>query len=443
MKSFDNFRDIIIGIDTKVPIENGGYTQSINFDNAATTPPIKPVLDAINNFSPWYSSIHRGTGFKSKLSSSVYDSARETIAAFVGANLLDDTVIFVKNATEAINKLSFRLFETIGTGVVLSSSMEHHSNDLPWRNKYLTDFIETDENGALDIDDLECKLLRYNGRVKLVTVTGASNVTGYINPIYDIAKIVHKYGAKLAVDGAQLVPHMPINIRKDNPLEHIDFLVFSAHKMYAPFGTGVLIGPKSFFKIGVPEIVGGGTVKVVTKNTVVWDDPPNKEEAGSPNIMGVIALEAAIKTLQRMSLSKILQHEKSLTNYTLIRLKEIPEVTLYGNQDSSFHRVGIIPFNINNVHHNIVAEALSNEAGIAVRSGCFCAQPYVQKLLAIPPEQLMYSIRYPNSPHPGLVRISFGFYNTITEVDTLINALQEIVSNKETYIKKYTKKIPN
>jgi selenocysteine lyase/cysteine desulfurase len=437
MNNWNHYRNLVVGVDTKVPTDNGFYKEAINFDNAATTPPIKPVLEAVNNFSPWYSSIHRGAGYKSKLSSSVYDEARKTIADFVGADPIHDSVIFVKNATEALNKLSYRLTNHFKDGVILTSYMEHHSNDLPWRSNFKTDFIEIDSNGALVIDDLEKKLKYYEGQVKLVAITGASNVTGFINPIKDIARLAHNYNAKIAVDGSQLIPHMPIDIHSGNTLEHIDFLAFSAHKMYAPFGTGVLIGPKEFFLKGPPDIVGGGTVKVVTPNHVIWDQPPNKEEAGTPNIMGVVALEAAIKTLKKMNMNHIVDYEKTLTNYTLLRLKEVPDITTYGNHNNSHHRVGIIPFNIKDIPHQIVAQALSEEAAISVRNGCFCAQPYIQRLLNISQKELMQHLINPDAQHPGLVRISFGFYNLITEVDQLINTLKTISMKKELFIKKY------
>ncbi|MFP4698668.1 MAG: aminotransferase class V-fold PLP-dependent enzyme, partial [Eubacteriales bacterium] len=413
---------------------------AINFDNAATTPPLKPVLESIINFSPWYSSIHRGTGYKSKLSSFVYDNARYNIIDFVGANPNEDTVIFSKNATEALNKLSYRLLSHFNDGIILSSSMEHHSNDLPWRSKYKIDYIEVNKQGQIRIDDLENKLKKYQGKVKLITITGASNVTGLINPIHDIARLAHLYNAKIAVDGSQLIPHMPVKMRSNKTNEHIDFLAFSAHKMYAPFGIGVLVGPKSYFLKGSPEYSGGGTVKVVTKKQVIWDLPPNKEEAGTPNIMGVVALETAIKALKNIGMSNILKQEKILTNYTLLRLKEISDIIIYGNPDNSKQRVGIIPFNIENIPHQIVAQALSNESAIAVRSGCFCAQPYVQKLLNINSKQLMNHLMNPEAIHPGLVRISFGFYNTIKEVDILIDKLHQITKNKDVFIKKYSNK---
>lgn len=434
-----DFRNLVVGVDNLVPLANGRMVKAINFDNAATTPPLIPVLNEIISFSPWYSSINRGKGYKSQVSSEVYEESRNIILDFVKGNRETDTVIYVKNTTEGINKLSFRLCNNNKKCVILSTSMEHHSNDLPWRNKYIVDYIDVDLDGRLSIKSMEDKLKKYNGCVKLVTVSGASNVTGFINPIYKIAALAHKYKAKILVDGAQLVPHVSMDMKDIHSEEHIDYLVFSGHKMYAPFGIGVLIGPKDTFKVGAPDYTGGGTVKIVTHDFVSWNDPPNKEEAGSPNLMGVVALIASIKTLSSIGMRNIEANERKLTDYTLSKLSEIPGVNLYGNKFNSTDRVGIISFNINGLHHNAVAEILSYEAGIAVRTGCFCAQPYVQSLLKISDDQIKEHINHPDAPRPGMVRISFGLYNTYKEVDVLINMLWNIAKNIVYYKNKYDK----
>jgi cysteine desulfurase / selenocysteine lyase len=432
-----NFRNFVVGVDTSIPLKNGHYVTAINFDNAATTPPFVSVLQDILNFSPWYSSIHRGTGYKSLLSSDIYENSRKTILNFIKADSDYYTVIYVKNTTEAINKLSYRLCRGNKKCVVLSTSMEHHSNDLPWRNKFKVDYIEIDENGKLDLNDLEHKLIKHKGNVKLVTITGASNVTGYINPIHKAAELAHKYKAKILVDGAQLIPHSSFRMGDLNSLDCIDFLVFSAHKMYAPFGIGVLVAPKEILKKGDPELRGGGTVKMVTHDFVQWDDPPHKEEAGSPNIMGVVATLASIRTLDLIGMENLEKYENSLTEYALDRLKNIPGIQLYGNVKDSTDRVGIIPFNIEGMRHDTVAKILSDEAGIAVRSGCFCAQPYIQKLLNVSSKEIESYMRNSNLPKPGMVRASFGLYNNYDEIDILSNTIAKISENKQIFIKQY------
>ncbi|NMA02272.1 MAG: aminotransferase class V-fold PLP-dependent enzyme [Clostridia bacterium] len=431
------FRDLVVGVNTKVPLKNGKKVTAINFDNAASTPPFAAVLDEIRNFSPWYSSIHRGTGYKSQICSDFYDHSRQIVADFLQADLNESSVIYVKNATEGINKLSYRLLEDLKGGIVLSTFMEHHSNDLPWRNKYQVDYVRVDEQGRLLLDDLEQKLRKYKGKVKLVTVTGASNVTGNTNPVHKIAALAHKYGAQILVDGAQLIPHAPFAMKPSSKMEHIDFLVFSAHKMYAPFGIGVLIGPKKVFSQGVPEFVGGGTIKMVSHDYINWADAPERDEAGTPNVLGVLALTTAIQTLQELNMERIYRYEESLVRYALGELRKIPDIKIYGNDLNTQNRVSIISFNLKGIDHRTLANILSLEAGISVRNGCFCAQPYVQQLLKVSPKEIKKHVENPSLPHPGMVRLSFGLYNTYSEIDTLIQILNKVTNNKTYYLNKY------
>lgn len=430
-------RNSVVGVETKIPVSDGRFVTAINFDNAATTPPFVSVMQEINNFAPWYSSIHRGTGYKSRVSSKFYDDSRGIVLDFVKADPSYYTVIYLKNTTDAINKLAYRLYDKNKKSIILSTSMEHHSNDLPWRGKFLVEYIDIDNDGKLSLEDMERKLIKHKGSIRLVTITGTSNVTGYINPIHRAAQLAHKYGAKIMVDGAQLVPHRSVSMGSPISSDHIDYLAFSAHKMYAPFGIGVLIGPKDTFKTGEPDYKGGGTVKLVTPSSVIWDDPPEKDEAGTPNIMGVVALTAAIRTLNTIGMDKIEEHENNLVNYALRNLSTIKEVRLYGNTENSSGRVGIIPFNIKDIPHSAVASILSCEAGIAVRSGCFCAQPYIQKLLNVSQVQIKDYMKHPDAPRPGMVRLSFGLYNTFSEIDTLIDMIRKIIKYKSLYIRKY------
>lgn len=434
---FPYFRSYVHGVNIKIPLGKDKYMTEINFDNAATTPPLKNVLYEVLAFSSMYSSIHRGTGYKSRFSSSMYEKSREIIAKFMGADLSKDTIIFVKNTTEAINKLSYRLDKKNGKNVILSTNMEHHSNDLPWREKFKVDYVDIDEKGRLSLKDLEYKLKKYSDNVRLVTLAGISNVTGYINPIYKIAELAHRYNSEILVDGAQLAAHLPIKMNNQDPKHNIDYLVFSAHKMYAPFGIGVLIGPKSTFEKGAPDYPGGGTVEIVTHDYVKWAEPPHKEEAGSPNIIGVIALSAAIKTLDFLGIRSIHEYEKKLTEYAIEGLKTVPDIEMYGDTSNYNDRVGIITFNMKGIHHETLANILSYEAGIAVRNGCFCAHPYLHNLLNVSQEVIERRINDSSLPHPGMVRISFGMYNNKYEVDCLINALNKISINKKYYLNKY------
>lgn len=430
-------RSMVVGTDASVPLANGEYTIGINFDNAATTPPLKHVMREIVRFAPWYSSIHRGAGYKSILSSDLFEQSRTVIKQFVKADAEKDVVIYTKNTTESINMLAYALAD-LDSDVVLSTDMEHLANDLPWRDKFKVDYIAIDQCGRLSLESLKDKLNRHQGRVKIVAVSGASNVTGYINPIHSIAKLAHEYGAKIVVDGAQLVPHCPIDMKPHDSEEHIDYLAFSAHKMYAPFGGGVLIGPKEDFENTEPVYKGGGIAKLVTHGFIEWDGPPYKEEAGTPNAMGVIALVAAIKALNQVGLDVVHRYEVNLIRYVIEGLTTIPGVRLYSCGEDREARVSLISFTMRGMHHKLLSEILSLEAGISVRNGLFCAHPYVEKLLNLSDADIDYYYNNPNARFPGLVRISLGMYNTYHEIDVLLELLYDIARNKEYYKQKYS-----
>ncbi|MGE5397070.1 MAG: aminotransferase class V-fold PLP-dependent enzyme [Chitinophagales bacterium] len=425
----DNKLDQVMGLDSSIVLTSGQRDRIINLDNAATTPPFHSVLQAVNSFAPWYGSIHRGGGYKSELTTRVYEEARLLVADFVGAYIEESAVIFVKNTTEAINKVAYRLAQDCGRrNIVISTAMEHHSNDLPWRGKFKVLYTEVDSAGRLRLDDLEEKLKRSHGRVRLVTVTGASNVTGHINPVHRIARLAHRYGAEILVDGAQMVSHIPVKMRQRSKEETLDYLAFSAHKMYAPFGTGVLVGPRETFERGCSELVGGGTVELVSHDRLRWGPAPQKDEAGTPNVMGVVALAEAIRTLIQLDLCQVKEWEERLAAYARRNMARIPGIKMYGDQKNQNDKVGIIPFNLLEVHHETVAARLGADYGIAVRSGCFCAQPYVQRLLGVSPAEVTKAFASSDPPNRGMVRVSFGLYNTREDVDALVKALTEIAS---------------
>ncbi len=262
-------------------------------------------------------------------------------------------------------------------------------------------------------------------------------MTGYVNPIHRIAEWSHKYGAKVLVDGSQLVPHTPFDMKPFSSNKHIDFLVFSAHKMYAPFGVGVLIGPKDFFQQGSPDFSGGGTVRAVTHTQVIWNDPPSKDEAGTPNLMGVIALATAINILNHIGMRNVDKHENILTRQLIQELRKIDCLELYCSHDESQERVGIVPFNMKAVPHEKLAEILAGEAGISVRSGCFCAHPYVARLMKVPAGKVNKVIQDPKEAKPGMGRVRVGLYNDCEEVEKLIKILQEIAKDRRRYLKLY------
>ncbi len=431
--SIDNARDYIVGYYRQVPLLSGEMQQYINFDNAASTPSLKPVLDTVNEFMEWYSSIHRGTGFKSQLASELYEEVREIVAQHVNVDPETHSIIFLKNTTEAINKLAHRM--SIGPDqVVLVSMMEHHSNDLPWRANGKVVHIRVHPDGRLDENDLVAKLKEYQGKVAIVSITGASNVTGWVNDVNRLAEICHAHGTRIMVDAAQLAPHRAIDMRDQDDPGHIDFLAFSAHKMYAPYGTGVLIGDKDFFEQGAPEYTGGGTIKIVSLDHLHWADPPEKDEAGTPNTVGVIALGKVLLTLNHIGMDRVAEHEKELTHYMLKRMAEIPRVEIYGSSDPEVvdNRLGVITFNLKEIPHALTAAILNYEGGIGVRNGCFCAHPYIKFLMGMDEQEALKIeqeiLHNDRSRLPGAVRASFGMYNTTDEIDHFIDVLKTIAS---------------
>jgi len=350
---------------------------------------------------------------------------------FAGRADRDDIAIICRNTTEAINKLAFR-FPLTGRRVVLSTEMEHHSNDLPWRGRAEVVRARVTHDGRLDEDDVDRLLEVYGRRIALLTVSGASNVTGFVQPIHRLARKAHAVGARILVDAAQLAPHRRIDVKADDDPEHLDYVAISAHKMYAPFGTGALVGRRDTFLQGAPEYQGGGTVEIVTPAHVHWAGLPDREEAGSPNVVGAVAMAVAAQALMDAGMDSVTRHEASLTAYALERLRAVPGVTLYGQSDPEqiADRVGVIPFNVGPMHHALVAAILGYEAGIGVRSGCFCAQSYVGRLLGLtPPEQARWRREHlagDRSRRPGMVRISLGAYNTNEDVDAVVEMVRRI-----------------
>ena len=426
-----HLRNRVVGIDQMVPLLDGTMVPYVNLDNAATTPSLGEVADAVAEFLPYYSSVHRGSGFKSRMSTMIYDQAHEIIARFVGADAETNCVIFGKNTTEAVNKLSYRL-PLDSESVVITTMMEHHSNDLPWRSRAKCVHVQCTLDGRLDEEDFDRRLKQHAGRIALVAVTAASNVSGHLQPVHRMARKTHEAGAKIMVDAAQLAPHRRVDMKPDDDPEHLDFVAIAGHKMYAPFGTGALIGSSEFFLQGAPEYPGGGTVDVVTPDEVHWAGMPDRDEAGSPNVVGAMAMARAAQVLMDVGMDNVAAHEAHLTAYALERMAEVPGIRVYGEADpgKSDQRVGVIPFNIEGVNHYLVAAVLGYEGGVGVRSGCFCAHPYVVHLLQLPEsERGAWKDRVlagDKRDMPGLVRASFGCYSNTEDVDRMVDMLGRV-----------------
>jgi cysteine desulfurase/selenocysteine lyase len=424
---FEIISEAMVGGRVEVPVR-GGFRRYINLDNAATTPAFSEVRDAVNRVLEVYSSAHRGTGWKSMVTTGIYEHSRSIIGAFVGFDPDKDVVIFGKNTTDVTNLLASRL-DLGNNGLVLLTDMEHHSNDLPWRRRGKVGRVPLDRRGVPDLGALEHQLQQANGRVKLVAVSGASNVTGHVPDIQVMARLAHRFGARIFVDCAQLAARRPVRMHAPNA-EPIDFVAFSGHKLYAPFGIGVMVGPKEIFARGLPYQAGGGTVRAVTRSAVYWADPPGREEAGSPNVIGAVALAQACRVLERIGWPAIIAHDRALLGYALDRLRELEGITVYGAGDGAEDAVGVVSFNLANLSHGLCAAALSWEHGIAVRNGCFCAQPFLAHLMKLDQDQIaemvLCTLKDERSNLPGMVRLSLAIYNTPEDIDAMCEALVQL-----------------
>jgi cysteine desulfurase/selenocysteine lyase len=425
------WREHFAGVDLPVPIYGGATVTGINFDNAASTPPLSRVRDMVTSFSDLYSSVHRGTGYKSRLSTEAYEQARELVARFLGVDEKDQVVIFVKGTTDALNRIAAEEARLDGRQVLVTE-MEHHADLLPWRHRSGHVMVGLSESGHIDLDAIELALKTARGKISLVAVCGASNVTGFVSPIHEVAELAHRYGARISVDAAQLAPHHRINVRPAGDPGHLDFVSLSGHKMYAPYGAGVLVAPRDFFA-GAPEVMGGGAISIVTWDDTVWADLPDREEAGSPNVIGAVALGVAIETLVELGFDEMLKHEVELGQKLAAGLRDIPGVGVLGGTEPCA-RLALASFVVEGLHHGLVAAALSHEWGIAVRHGCFCANPYVFHLLHMSKDDVEAVESEVTAGRrkalPGAVRASLAPYNTEAEVDRFLEAVRQVARGR-------------
>ena len=429
-----SWREHFAGVDLAVPVVGGKTVTGINFDNAASTPPLKRVRDAVNGFADVYSSVHRGTGYKSRLATEAYEQARELVARFLSVDERSQVVIFVKGTTDALNRIAAEQARLDGRQVLVTE-MEHHADLLPWRHRSGHIMVGLSTDGHIDLDAIDEALKQGGGKIGLVAVCGASNVTGFVSPIHKVAELAHRHGALVSVDAAQLAPHHRIDIRPKGDPGHLDFVSLSGHKMYAPYGAGVLVAPRDFFS-GAPEVMGGGAISIVTWDDTVWADLPDREEAGSPNVIGAVALGVAIETLLELGFDEMLKHEVELGSALHTRLSRIPGVAVLGGAGASAAapRLGLASFVVDGLHHGLVAAALSHEWGIAVRNGCFCANPYVFHLLNMDRQAVEAVEGEVTSGHrkalPGAVRASLAPYNTVEELDRFLEAVTHIARGR-------------
>jgi selenocysteine lyase/cysteine desulfurase len=411
----------LVGDDIDVPCVDGVSRRYLNLDSAASTSALPAVASRVHDFLPWYSSVHRGAGYKSRASTDAHEHARAAILRFAGRPADgDDIAIICRNTTEAINHLAYRLRLT-SDDVVVTTVVEHHANLLPWARVSRRRFVECASDGMFDVDDVTAAL-DATPRPKLLAITGASNVTGWMPPIDAVVLAAHERAIPVFLDAAQLAPH-----RRLPP--DVDFIAWSGHKMYAPFGAGALIGPRAAFADYDPFLAGGGAVDLVDLDEVVWTDPPEREEAGSPNVLGAIALHAAIDEFDRIGWTQIEQHDAEMADRLRSALASVPGVRLLG-PDLSTETLPVATFTVDGMHHALVAARLSAEYGIGVRHGCFCAHPYLLRLLDLSDQQVhAYREAVLSGDRravPGAVRASACLSTSTADIDRLIEAVSTI-----------------
>ncbi|HEX9259902.1 MAG TPA: aminotransferase class V-fold PLP-dependent enzyme [Acidimicrobiales bacterium] len=416
----------LVGDGLPVPCVDGVERPYLNLDAGASTSAHPAVAEAVQEFLPWYSSVHRGAGYKSRQATARYEQARERALSFAGrAKDGTDVAILCRNTTEAINHLAYRL-RLAPDDVVATTVVEHHANLLPWARLCQRRFVECGPDGTFDVGDVSA-VLDDGPRPRLLAITGASNVTGWTPPLDDVIAAAHRRGVPVLVDAAQLAPHLPL------PAD-ADFLAWSGHKMYAPFGTGVLLGPRAAFEEGDPFLAGGGAVDLVDLDEVAWTDPPEREEAGSPNVVGAIALDAAMAELQRVGFPAIEAHDRELATMLRNGLAAIPGVTVLGPRSGGVH-IPVAAFVVAGLPHALVAARLSAEFAIGVRHGCFCAHPYLLRLLRLTDADVAtfrQAVRRGDRRDiPGAVRASAGLSTTPADVERLLAAVGAIAAGAE------------
>lgn len=418
----DDLSRYIEGANIPVKTLDGKMVKRVYFNNSGTALALKSVVDEVSENIPYLTYIG-AAGPLGKRNTKNYENVRDIIIDYVGADVNKDKVIYVQNSTQGINLLADLFYQEDPDQVVITTSMEHMANYLPFESRFKIAVVGITKDGDLDIDDLIYNLNRYKNKVKLVAVTGASNVTGIGPPIYKIAQIVHEYGAKILVDAVQLVQHRPFSMKPHNDSRHIDFAVLSAHKCYTPFDGGALIGPSQFFSKYLPLIKGSDNASFVSSDKVIYDTPPQRYEAGYPDIFGVMAMGGALKFLKHQGLKNIAEYEKRLYYHLKHGLQSIPKVIMYG-QNSPNIIIPYISFNLKGINYKDVGNYLAYEHGIEVVAGIPGANIYIEKLLGVSPEEAYR--RYISGNPIGIVRASLGMYNTFSEIDRLIEALRVI-----------------
>ncbi|WP_066460359.1 aminotransferase class V-fold PLP-dependent enzyme [Sanguibacter suarezii] len=399
----------VVGSDTLVPLVDGTTIAYANLDCAASAPALVAVAERVTTTLPLYASVHRGAGYLSQVSTALYEASRQTIGAFVGART-DDVTVITRNTTDSLNLLAgcVPAGPDGEPGRVLVLDVEHHANLLPWqRSAGGATVLHGEDSVAATLAALRTELAR--APYALLALTGASNVTGEYLPVADVVALAHEAGARVALDGAQLVPHRRFSLAETG----VDYISYSGHKTYAPFGSGALVGRRDWLDAGTPYLAGGGAVRQVDVDSVVWTTAPARHEAGSPNVIGAVALAAACDALAALPAGTLEAHEAFLRERLVSGLEAIPGVQVVRAWADAVDPVGVVTFSVVDHDPGLVAAYLSAEYGIGVRDGRFCAHPLLSRL----------------GYAAGAIRASVGVGTTLEEVERLLGALSTFVTD--------------
>ncbi|MCD9593906.1 aminotransferase class V-fold PLP-dependent enzyme [Streptomyces malaysiensis subsp. malaysiensis] len=419
----------VLGSDVLVPLVTGGEVTYAALDYAASAPALRRVWDDIAAYAPYYGSVHRGAGYLSQLSTDLFENSRKDVAAFLGCRE-DDQVVFTRSTTDSLNLLA--AVAPRGTEVFVFET-EHHASLLPWEQRadLTVRYLSAPRSPRQAVETLERALAGRSGGPALVCVTGASNVTGELWPVRELAAAAHAHGARIVLDAAQLAPHHPVDIAEAD----VDWVAFSGHKLYAPFGAGVLAGRADWLREARPYLAGGGASRKVARRDdggvdVEWHTTAARHEAGSPNVIGVYAIASACKALTEAGFEGLVARERQLIEKVRAGLAEVPEVRVLSLFGDDAPRVGVLSFVVEGWNSSHFAAALSAEYGIGVRDGLFCAHPLVRTLLDSEPDEpgeCGAPEAAPGERALNAIRVSFGAGTPDEHVERFVGAVKELV----------------
>ncbi|MBJ6632076.1 aminotransferase class V-fold PLP-dependent enzyme [Streptomyces sp. I5] len=414
----------VLGRDVAVPLVTGGEVTYAALDQAASAPALQRVWDDVAAYAPYYGSVHRGAGYLSQLSTDLFENARRTVADFLDCRDGDE-VVFTRSTTDSLNLLAAALPD--GCEVFVFET-EHHAALLPWRRAGRVTFLDAPDSPAQAVAALERALAdRDPYGPALVCVTGASNVTGELWPVRELAAAAHAHGARIVLDAAQLAPHRAVSVRELD----VDWVAFSGHKLYAPFGSGVLAGRADWLREAEPYLAGGGASRTVVRRAdggvdVRWHETAARHEAGSPNVIGAYAVASACKALTEAGFEALATREDALVRAVREGLADVPEVRFLSLFGDDAPRVGVLSFVVDGWNSSHFAAALSAEYGIGVRDGLFCAHPLVRRLLGGDTGGAG-ECGAPEAGALNAIRVSFGAGTPEEHVARFVRAVRELV----------------